>query len=452
MKLRLAIHKLLSRRRTLLAVHYGISKVTCVQADYSQGSWSIGKSFSTNIDSSQQFELPSSILERSESKRYEVLLILEPAHYETRLVHYPRNIGVKRLTKVLQYDIQEHSLDKQENILFYYGAPQDNETSLTIPFYSIKRSVHEFITRPFKDLGTSVHTIPDAVLVPCFWKQLFPGTSNGILAKTDDSCTIGYAITAEAVTESLVLEQNSPLTQLWSSKTEYRRPFAQALHIADRSVKGTNHKERKSPNNNACCISPWCIEMTQCAISKPTLATFDGPVRVTPQNPSVAILTAIAILLVHLVIFTAAISYRNVQMDVMETTQKDLQELYGTWEPLKKQWQLMQDMQIFESRLAALKTESIPLEPLLTNLTHHTPKNTWLREISLTGNRLTLRGEAPEALVYRNILASQVMFNHVEFVGSITKNPDKGNEQFSITLIVDSSSLANSHDAKKANP
>ncbi len=432
-----------TRRRSLILVHYGAEEVAWVRAEYCNGAWAIEESASGCVASPGLIETPPPLVANTKAPRCWVVVVLEPEHYETRLVRYPRTAG-KRLGKILEYDLSEHALRPPDKLLFYYAAPHDDGSMLSLPFYAMERTLHTALMESFKTTSMgNVHILPDAILLPQFWRRLCPGAPHGVLMRERGALASGYSIVSNAVAEALVFSPDSPLTQLWSAKIAQRGLYVPVVHLHPDRERQTRESLHAAPPEaqSACLVAPWAVEMTQSLLHVDPVRTFEGELRIAPKRLSCAIWILALLALAHCAFFALASRHRDVQVEILAANKSAVLELRRTWEPLRKQSELFRNLQESEKRLAALEAASIPLEPLFVALTELTPKNTWLREARLEGNRLTLYGEAPEALAYRTILASQEMFSNVEFEGSITKSRDIGREQFVMSLDVDNAAL-----------
>lgn len=432
----------LTRKRTVLAAYYDAAECSWLRAEFQEGAWQLD-ALRTSPLPQGQWTIPKGAADiLADAPKPWGLAIFAPDHYETRLARYPRALG-RRLNKVLQYDIAEHALRNSDSLTFFHGAPVDDGNALTVPFFAMDKERHDALLASFQNAGLAkVHILPDATLIPALWRTLHPVWESGTLRRDRGTDAVGYTLNKNAVAEAVVLRPGSPLTALWEHKTRARAAYV-PVHV----VGGTDDAEATAdelspvapPTPHA--IESWPEEIIRHGLEAEPAEGFTGQARFTPKRPSAAAWAAAALVLIHILVFTATALYRDVQVTILDATSAAVAELREAWEPLEAQGTWLDKMQAMESTRAAMESGAVPLEPLLAALTRHTPKSTWLREMCLDGSQLRLSGEAPEALAYRNSLAELGCFRNVEFVGSITKGRNQSREQFALTLEVDADAL-----------
>lgn len=439
----------LTRKRTVLAAYCEATELSWLRADFMDGEWHLG-TLHSSATMPDQWAVPEDTEDvLADASKPWGLVILAPDHYETRLAHYPRAVG-RRLHKVLQYDIAEHTLRNPEQLTFFYGTPVDDCIALTVPFFSMDKKQHDALLDCFQNAGLAkVHIVPDATVIPAVWAKLYPGWEHGTLKRDRAPDALGYTINKTAVSEAVVLQPDSPLFLLWEHKTKARAAHVPVHVVNDSGDTENTEKLAAVAPLSPCAIDSWPMEIIRCGLEAEPAQGFTGQARFTPRRPSAAVWAAAALVLIHLFVFTVATLYRDVQVTLLDATSTAVAELCEAWEPLEAQGNWLDQMQALETHLAAMQAGAVPLEPLFVVLTRHTPKDTWLREMCIDGSQLKLIGEAPEALAYRNALAGLDCFRNATFVGSITKRRNESREQFTMNIEVDAEALR-LFDAKRA--
>lgn len=436
-----------SRTRRVCIAWCGAKTTLWSWGEYKAGAWNISEQQNGLALGNGAWGVPPSLQGQMGSGKTIGLVILAPMHHETRLLQYPRAMG-KRMASVLEFDVPEHSLRLAENLI-YFHKPILHKSMLTVSFHAMERSLYETIQQTLLAAGmTKTHVVPDVILIPEIWAKLCPCTPNGVLTGYTQHHFLAYSVTQKAVAEALSINEIGPIANLWEIKTRERASLVPMLHLVERGEpEGLPASGEKKPQphvngaRQACLLATWPEMLAHEALLADPVQGFTGQFRLTPKRPSLPALTAAALILLHVLAFTALYKYRGFKQEMLHAVSTAVSEMRSAWAPLEAQGRWINSMEAMERALAGFEEKAVPVESLLSLLTRVTPQDTWLRELCLEGTQLTVAGEASEALAYRNTLTALPPFHDVQFTGNVTKAKDQAKERFTLVLKVDGQAL-----------
>ncbi len=447
----------ISHTRSVVTAWCAANTTLWFRAEYRNNVWTFGESCKAPPLESPSWTVPAVLRPSHGERATSGLAILGPWHYETQLLRYPRAMA-RRLPRILEFERSGHSAHAPDATVCFHAEPTVDATLLAVPFHAMERSLYETILGAFREAGLQrTFVAPDAALVPEVWSRLCPGHKHGALlcelfrGALQHDAPLAYGLSHGATAEALPLERGDPAAALWRRKTQRRADLVPVLRLWERSGGSGPESVDDHGARNACLLNSWPEELARTALLADPAQGFGGQFRLTPKRPSLAMLTAVALVLLHILLFALVLEYREVKRDLHEASIEAVAELRSAWEPLEAQGAWFERLEAMERVLAEFRETAVPVDELLSLVTRKTPGDTWLRELCITGSRLAMTGQTPEALAYRNALAELPPFREVRIVGSVTKGQDQANELFSMIIEVDGPALRQ-HAATKETP
>lgn len=417
------------------------------RAEYRNNVWTFGESCSAPPLGGLSWNVPEVLIPSGGERATSGLAIVGPWHYETQLLRYPSAM-TRRLQRILEFERSGHSAHAPDATVCFHAEPTVDGTLLAVPFHAMDRSLYETILEAFREAGLQrAFVSPDAALAPEVWSRLCPSHKHGALlcehfrGALQQDAPLAYGLSHGATAEALPLERDDPAAALWRRKTQRRADLIPVLRLWERSGDSGPESVDDHGARNACLLNSWPEELARTALLADPAQGFGGQFRLTPRRPSLAMLTALALVLLHILLFALVLEYREVKREIHAVGTEAVAELRAAWEPLEAQGAWFQRLEAMERMLAEFRETAVPVDELLSLMTRKTPEDTWLRELCITGSQLAITGEAPEALAYRNALAELPPFREVRIVGSVTKGQDQAKEQFSMVIEVDGPAL-----------
>lgn len=157
---------------------------------------------------------------------------------------------------------------------------------------------------------------------------------------------------------------------------------------------------------------------------------------------------AAAIVLLVFAAMAAWLHNRNVALDTMTAT---VESMRGDAQRVSALRQRLTESAGASGFLARKKTESPSILPVLEELTHRLPDDTWLERFTLNATgQLGFQGQSPQAARLIDALKGARTIGEPSFQGTIQSDPTSGKERFYMQAkaVMPKQEVANAHEAR----